>query len=136
MKEKKDLEQQKEFDQIEFTQEDKKLYELLFEELSKEDEIVINPDFAPEITARINKKRRREQLKENFFFAAAIILVVVINHWRPSIRRCSSRQRKFDSNNRFFLPLLSLIGMITIFQILDKVYIRNRRFKQLKKWRS
>ncbi len=136
MKVNKDLQEQREFDKTDFTQADEKAYEILFKELSKEDELVINPEFAPGVIARINKKRRREQIKENFLFASAIILVIAITIAGLQFSKSILDTQQTLFSNKLVLPLLSMISMIVVFQVLDKMYIRNRKFRRLKEWRS
>lgn len=132
MKNNKDLEQQQAFENIQYSEEDKAMYNLLFSELDKETDLLINPSFAPDITAKLMKKKKKEQVKENLLFAGAIFTVLTI-----TVGSFQFIKALFDSelsfiNMKVLTPVLILAGMISIFQLLDKVYIRNQKFNRIK----
>ncbi len=132
MKTHKDIQEQKAFDKAEFSPDDEQLYDMLFKELSREDELVIRPDFAPDIAARLIKKRRRDQFRENFLFGGAIVMVIIVTIGGLQFAQSFLEAEKTILDNRFALPLITMVGLITIFQVVDKVYIRNRKFRRLK----
>ena len=136
MSHKKDLKEQETFEKAIFSLEDQKLYDLLFEELSKEDDIIVKPDFAPAITAKLVSKRRRENIKENFLFAGAILMIIAVTFAGFQFAKSIFGSEKVFLSGRIIAPVLALIGLITVFQVLDRMYIRNRKFRKLKQFQS
>jgi hypothetical protein len=132
MKNKKDLEQQQSFDNIIYSKEDEAMYNLLFSELDKEDDIVIKPSFAPDIAVKLAKKKKRDQFKENLLFGMAIFTVIAITVGSFQFIKVLLNSEKALIDMRVLTPVIVLVGMISIFQILDKSLIRNKRFNRIK----
>jgi len=132
MKSKKDLEEQQAFENITYSKEDEAMYNLLFSELDKEDDILIKPSFAPDISAKLVKKKKRDQFKENLLFGGAIFTVLAITAGSFKFIKALLDSDTAFMDMRVLTPAIVLIGMISIFQILDKTYIRNKRFNRIK----
>ena len=132
MKSNKDLEQQQAFENISYSKEDEELYALLFSELDKETDIVIKPSFAPDIAAKLAKKKKRDQLKENLLFGGAIFTVLAITVGSFQFIKAFLDSETTFISMKVLTPVIVLVSMITIFQILDKAYIRNQKFKRIK----
>lgn len=131
MKRNTDLKEQAAFEQAKFSASDEKLYALLFDELGNDDDIIIKPDFAPNIVVKLEKKRRKENRKENLLFISAIlgVILVTVAGFQFTKSLLQTNEQLIDSN--FVIPIIVLVGLITIFQVIDKMYIRNKRFKRL-----
>jgi hypothetical protein len=132
MKSKKDLEQQQAFENISYSKEDEELYSLLFSELDKEKDILIKPSFAPNIAAKLTKKKKRDELKENLLFGGSILMVLVITALAFQFVKTILQSQESIIDTRVLTPVTILAVMITIFQVLDKAFIRNRKFRRIK----
>ena len=132
MKNNKDLEQQQAFENIHYSKEDEAMYNILFSELNKETDLVIRPSFAPDIAAKLLKKKKKDQVKENLLFGGAIFTVLAITVGSFQFIKALFDTELTFINMTVLTPVMVLVGMISIFQVLDRAYIRNQKFKRIK----
>ena len=132
MKSNKDLEEQKAFENIIYSKEDEEIYNLLFSELDKEADILISPSFAPDIAAKLAKKKKKDEFKENLLFGSSILMVLVVTVAGFQFVKSILNSQESIIDVRVITPVAILAIMITIFQVLDKAFIRNRKFRRIK----
>ncbi len=108
------------------------MYNILFSELNKETDLVIRPSFAPDIAAKLLKKKKKDQVKENLLFGGAIFTVLAITVGSFQFIKALFDTELTFINMTVLTPVMVLVGMISIFQVLDRAYIRNQKFKRIK----
>mgnify|MGYP001799742092 CR=1 FL=1 len=110
-----ELRNQEAFEGAPLTQKDEKLYELLFEQLENATELDIKPQFSDAVMKRLETRKRKESLYESLLFGFAIQAV----HSSPNILQ-----------NSILGPAMILAGLIVIFQVVDKRYLKDERMNR------
>lgn len=108
---------------------DEQLYELLFEQLEKEKEISIQPNFSGAVLAKLKRKHRLEARKDNLMFALAIIGVLFFSFTALQVISSLGSSESFISPS-MITPLLGLTGLIIIFQLIDHNLVKKRKIKR------
>ncbi len=126
----KELRDQEAFDETPFSEEDKKLYALLMNELDKESDLVIKPSFSAEIIKKLEAKKRKEAAWEFVIFSAAIMGVLLLTVFTLSFVMSSYTESVNLFQNSPVGPVIALAILIVIFQIVDKKYLRDTRIKK------
>lgn len=120
------LEEQERFDG-EFTPEDRKLYELLFDELNEEPTIEIPSTFADEVAGKmIRKATVWEDIKLYGFMSALFLTLVAVCVAFFGFDSTASGQQtqSFLMNNIPFIIIATLTYFVV--QTLDRVLVKNR----------
>ena len=125
----KEIRDQEAFDEASFSKEDTQLYTLLFNELDKETPLNINPEFAPDVLARLDAKKRRESRWENFLFGSAIVGVLLLTLLGLSFVKQAMQQSDGGLGLPVITPEVLFAGLIIIFQVVDKRYIKDKLLK-------
>lgn len=126
----KELRDQEAFDQAPFSEEDKKLYALLMNELDKESDLVIKPSFSAEIIKKLEAKKRKEEAWEFVLFSAAIVGVLLLTMLAFAFVMNSSTESIDLLQNSPVGPAIVLTILIVIFQVIDKKYLRNTSIRK------
>ena len=125
----KEIRDQEAFDEASFSKEDTQLYTLLFNELDKETPLNINPEFAPDVLERLETKKRRESRWENFLFGSAIVGVLLLTLLGLSFVKQAMQQSDGGLGLPVITPVVLFAGLIIIFQVVDKRYIKDKLLK-------
>ena len=123
----KEIKDQEAFEAGDFSKADKELYTLLFNELDNETPLDINPSFAPDVLKKLEAKKRKENRWEYFLFGSAIVGVLMLTVLGLSFVKNAMKSDTF--NLPMITPILLFAGLLIIFQVVDKRYIKDKRLK-------
>ncbi|GAB5527019.1 MAG: hypothetical protein Roseis2KO_48910 [Roseivirga sp.] len=126
----KELRDQEAFDEAPFTEEDKKLYALLMNELDKESDLVIKPSFSAEVIKKLEAKKRKEAAWEFVLFSSAIIGVILLTVVTFTILKANVAEGMDLFQNSPVGPVIALAILIVIFQVVDKKYLKDTGIKK------
>lgn len=128
MKSNKEIKDQLSFDNSEHKK-DKELYELLFQQLEQEKEILIKPNFSSQVIRQIEIKRKKETRRENTLFGIAIGSVLFFSFLIIKVIISLENSSSFLPT-KVFLPAIGLVALIVTFQVIDNNLLRRRRVKR------
>jgi|GEM_PF-6489752 len=120
-------------EQIEFDtsadHQDQELYQLLFDQLEKEKEISIRPDFSSNVMKKLQDKHRKEARKDSFMFALAIIGVLFFGLSTLQIISSFGDSSAFVSIG-MLIPVFALAALLVTFQLIDHNLVRRKKIKR------
>lgn len=120
-------------EQIEFDtsadQQNEELYALLFEQLEKDKDIAIHPDFSSNVMKKLQEKHKREARKESIMFALAIAGVVFFSFGALQVISSLGDSGSFVSIG-MLMPILALAALLVTFQLIDHNLVRKKKIKR------
>lgn len=127
MRKHKGIKEQLNFESL--SKDDEQLYELLFEQLDKEKELSIKPNFSASVLVKLRRKHKLEARRDNLMFALAIFGVLFFSF--GTLKVISS----FGSTGSFLsigmlMPLFGLAALIITFQLIDHNLVKKRKIKR------
>ncbi len=126
----KELKEQEAFEGNPLSQQDEKLYEMLFAELDNAPELDIKPQFSQAIVKKLEKRKRRESRGEMFIFGFAILGVMFVTLLAASFSKQALKNSPEFLRDSPLAPALAFAGLLILFQFIDKKYLRDHRLKR------
>lgn len=108
---------------------DEELYELLFEQLEKEKEISIRPNFSSLVMDKLKEKHRKEARKDNMLFAIAIIGVLFFSFMTLQVMSSLGGSDSVISIG-MLMPVFGLAALLVTFQLIDHNLVKKRKIKR------
>lgn len=109
---------------------DEQLYELLFEQLEKEEEeVLIKPNFSSLVLAKLKRKHQLEARKDNLMFALAILGVLFFSFATLKVISSFGGLSTVISID-MLMPIAGLAVLIVTFQLIDHNLVKKRRIKR------
>lgn len=124
-----ELKNQEAFEGDDFAKGDDRLYELLFNELDKESELQIKPEFSSAIIKKLEKRKRKEARGESWLFGFAIAGVLFV-----ALLAATFSKQAIETSPDFLkegplAPALAFAGLLILFQFIDKRFLRDHRLR-------
>ncbi len=120
-------------EQIEFDasadDQNEELYQLLFDQLEKEKEISIHPDFSSNVMKKLKEKHRKEARKDSLMFALAIVGVLFFGFSTLQVISSFGDSSSFVSIGAL-MPVLALAALVVTFQLIDHNLVRRKKIKR------